>query len=115
LIADAEVGDVLRGLGEQRVRVRSPRADDLYAALLAEGARVADGDPAGTALHVDRTAPGELEVTGLAAGTIGDLAHARGIPLHHLAEAEQSLEHAYLTLTEDRVEYHGAHPEPVAS
>jgi ABC-2 type transport system ATP-binding protein len=115
LIADAEVGDVLRGIGAQRVRVRSPRADDLYAALLAEGAQVAGGDPAGVAAQVERTAPGELEVTGLAAGTIGDLAHARGIPLHHLAEAEQSLEHAYLTLTEDRVEYHGADPEPVAS
>ena len=36
------------------------------------------------------------------------------VPLHHLAEVEQSLEHAYLSLTEDSVDYHGHIPEPVA-
>ena len=39
---------------------------------------------------------------------MGDLAHSLGIPVHHLAEVEQSLEHAYLALTEDAVEYQGA-------
>ena len=37
----------------------------------------------------------------------GTLAHALGLPVHHLADVEQSLEHAYLSLTQDSVEHHG--------
>ena len=59
---------------------------------------------------MERTGPDELEVTGLPATEIGDLAHALGVPVHHLAEVEQSLEHAYLSLTEDSVDYHGHDP-----
>jgi ABC-2 type transport system ATP-binding protein len=103
LIADADIDEVLRGLDGQRVRVRTPAPDELHRAL-AEHA------------SVQRTAaPDELEVTGLPAADVGDLAHAHGIPLHHLAEVEQSLEHAYLSLTEDSVDYHGVTPEPVAN
>jgi ABC-2 type transport system ATP-binding protein len=101
LIADSEIGDVLHGLGGQRVLVRTPQADDLHRAL-SERASVA------------RTAPDELEVTGLEAPAVGDLAHAMGVPLHHLAEVEESLEQAYLSLTEDSVDYRGSIPEPVA-
>jgi ABC-2 type transport system ATP-binding protein len=97
LIADADVDEVLRGLGGRRVRVRTPRLDDLRRTLAARGA-------------VEATAPGELEVTGLTATEIGDLACARGIPVHHLAEVEQSLEDAYLSLTEDSVDYAGHVP-----
>ena len=100
LIADSDIGDVLHGLGGQRVLVRTPRADDLHSALHERAA-------------VERTAPDELQVTGLPAPEVGDLAHSLGVPLHHLAEVEQSLEHAYLTLTEDSVDYHGAVPEPL--
>ncbi|MEU4427636.1 ABC transporter ATP-binding protein [Actinoplanes sp. NPDC024001] len=95
LITDAGIDEVLRGLGGQRVRVRTPRAGDLRAALAARAA-------------VEATAPGELEVTGLSATEVGDLAHELGAPVHHLAEVEQSLEHAYLSLTEGSVDYHGA-------
>ncbi len=102
LIADADIGEVLRGMGGQRVRVRTPRVDDLHRRL---------GDLAA----VERTAPGELEVTGLPATEIGDLAHTLGLPVHHLAEVERSLEHAYLSLTDDSVDYHGHTPEPVAN
>jgi ABC-2 type transport system ATP-binding protein len=100
LIADSDIGDVLHGLGGQRVLVRTPQADDLHR-VLAERASVA------------RTAADELEVTGLEAPEVGDLAHAMGVPLHHLAEVEESLEQAYLSLTEDSVDYRGAVPEPV--
>jgi ABC-2 type transport system ATP-binding protein len=96
LIADAGIDEVLRGLGGQRVRIRTPQPDELHRVLADHGA-------------VQRTAPGELEVTGVAATEIGDVAHSLGIPVHHLAEVEQSLEHAYLSLTEDTVDYHG-HP-----
>ncbi|MEE1940048.1 ABC transporter ATP-binding protein [Streptomyces sp. TRM 70361] len=102
LISEAGIDEVLRGLDGRRVRVRSPRADDLHRALADRGA-------------VEHTAPGELEVTGLAADEIGDLAHSLRIPVHHLAEVEQSLEHAYLSLTEDSTDYHGRTPEPIAN
>ena len=95
LIADASVDEVLRGLGGHRVRVRTPEADELARAL------------AGRADAVERTGPEELEVTGRPASEVGDLAHAAGVRLHHLAEVEQSLEQAYLQLTEDSVEHHG--------
>jgi len=102
LIADAEIDEVLRGLGGQRVRVRTPQPDELQRALAERAA-------------VERTADDELEVTGLSATEVGDLAHTLGTRLHHLAEVEQSLEHAYLSLTEDSVDYHGRTPEPVAN
>ena len=110
LIADAGTDEVLRGLDGQRVRVRTPQADDLHRALTdrAVGAHV----PADR-VAVERVDPGELEVTGLAASDVGDLAHAAGVPLHHLAEVEQSLEDAYLSLTEESLDYRGHTPEPI--
>ena len=104
LIADTGIDEVLRGLGGQRVRVRTPRADDLHRSLT-------DGALADRAA-VERITPGELEVTGLAASEVGDLAQAVGVPLHHLAEVEQSLEDAYLSLTEESLDYRGHAPEP---
>jgi ABC-2 type transport system ATP-binding protein len=101
LVADAEVGDVLHGLGGQRVRVRTPKADDLHRAL-------------STRAGVERTAAGELEVTGVAASEIGEIAHALEIPVHHLAEVEHSLEQAYLSLTEASVDFHGRTPVPTS-
>jgi ABC-2 type transport system ATP-binding protein len=94
LIADADIGDVLRDLGGHRVRVRTRQADALAAAL-------------GTRAAVTRTGPEELEVAGLTASDVGELAHAHGVPVHHLADVEQSLEDAYLTLTGESVEHHG--------
>jgi ABC-2 type transport system ATP-binding protein len=102
LIADAEVDEVLRGLGGARVRVRTPQPEELRRALLDRA-------------DVEHSAPGELDVTGLSAGEIGDLAHEVGVRVHHLAEVEQSLEHAYLSLTEGSVDYHGHAPEAVTN
>ena len=95
LIADATVDEVLRGLDEQRVSVRTPYADDLGRALAARGG------------VVERLGPEDLDVVGLAASVVGTVAHEHGVPLHRLAEAEQSLEQAYLRLTEDAVEHVG--------
>ena len=50
----------------------------------------------------------------MGAPEIGDLAQALGLAIHHLADVEQSLEHAYLSLTEDSVDYHGRPVEPVS-
>jgi ABC-2 type transport system ATP-binding protein len=101
LIADADVHEVLHGPGGQHVRVRTPQPDQLRRALLALAS-------------VEHTGPDELDVTGMSASEIGDLAHELGVPVHHLAEVEQSLEHAYLSLTEDSVDYHGRTPEAIA-
>jgi len=107
LIADRDIGEVLDGLEGRKVRVRSPQADDLHHALATSHAR--DG------ATVERTAPDELEVAGLAAAEIGDVAHALGLRVHHLADVEQSLEHAYLSLTGDSVDYHGSAAGPGAA
>ena len=101
LIADTDMPGLLRGLGGQRVRVRTPQADDLERVL-------------GPDAVVERPAPDELEVTGVLASEVGDLAHAHGIRVHHLAEVEQSLEDAYLSLTENSVEHHGHVPDALA-
>jgi len=99
LIADTDIAGMLGGLSGPRVRVRTPRADELTTAL-------------GPDVTVTRPGPDEVEVGGLSASEVGDLAHAHGIPLHHLAEVEQSLEDAYLSLTEGSVEHVGqiGHP-----
>ena len=107
LIADAAIDEVLRGLGGRRVRVRTPGADDLHRAITERTERT---EPAASA--VERTGADELEVSGLAAAEVGDLAHALGLPVHHLADVEQSLEHAYLSLTQDSVEHHGHGGQP---
>jgi ABC-2 type transport system ATP-binding protein len=99
LIADAEIGEVLRGVDMHRVRVRTPSADALARALRPRA-------------MVEVTAPDELEVTGIRSAEIGELAHHLGMPVHHLADVEHSLEHAYLALTETAVDYHGDDPEP---
>ena len=95
LIADATVDEVLRGLDEQRVSVRTPYADELARVLTARGG------------EVERHGPADLEVSGLAAAVVGTLAHEHDVPLHRLAEVEQSLEQAYLRLTEGALEHVG--------
>jgi ABC-2 type transport system ATP-binding protein len=97
LVADATLAEVLRGLDGQRVRVRTSRAGDLRRAL----------EPHAV---VEETTAGELEVVGIPAAEVGELAHASGVPLHHLSDVEQSLEHAYLSLTQDSVDHHGHTP-----
>ncbi len=94
LIADTDVTDMLRH-GGHRVRVRCPQAGVLTAVL-------------SDRCRIERTGTDELEVTGLTATEIGDLAHATRIPVHHLSEVDLSLEDAYLALTADSVEYPGS-------
>ena len=52
-----------------------------------------------------RTDDGALEVIGSTAAQIGDAALAAGLALHELTPVSASLEEAYLTLTQDDVEY----------
>jgi ABC-2 type transport system ATP-binding protein len=87
LIADTDIRDMLDGTAGPRVRVRTPDADALVRVLPASAT-------------AERTDHHELEVVGVPAPKLGDLAHAHGVRVHHLADVEQSLEHAYLSLTD---------------
>jgi ABC-2 type transport system ATP-binding protein len=69
------------------VRVRTPRAEDLRAALTAAGATV------------KILAPDQLEITGATSEEIGTLAAERSIPLFETAVEAADLEDVFLQLT----------------
>ena len=102
LIADMGVDEFIAGASKQRVRVRSPQADVLRGVLAASGVSV----------RVDEG--GALEVQGLAAERIGDLAFANRITIHELTPQQASLEEAFMDLTRDDLEYQAHGLEEVA-
>ncbi|MGP3534977.1 ABC transporter ATP-binding protein [Microbacterium sp. RD1] len=93
LLADAPLPDLVRAWTTQTVRVRSPRVVELAAAI------------AGPAVEIVTTSPETLDIVGVPAARIGDLAAERGIPIHELTPSTGSLEEAYLALTGESVEY----------
>ncbi|MFF2495145.1 ABC transporter ATP-binding protein [Agromyces sp. NPDC058064] len=93
IIADAPVADIVAGGTRLRVRVRSPHASQLAELLAAPE------------VAVIRSEAGLLEVTGVEASGIGDLAAANGLAIHELTPLNASLEEAYMALTADAVEY----------
>jgi ABC-2 type transport system ATP-binding protein len=95
LIADAPIADVIAGSSRTTVRIRIPSPADL--AVLRERL-------IGEAEQVE-SLPGQLNVTGVPAERIGDLAHELGVRLHELHTERASLEEAYMELTADSVEY----------
>ena len=99
LIADATTAEILGGLGGRQVRVRTSHLELLGDRLRQRG------------LAVRRIDDTEAHVAGSSAVEIGDLAHAWGVPLHHLSDVEQSLEQAFLELTSDSVEFQGTPAE----
>jgi ABC-2 type transport system ATP-binding protein len=84
------------------VRVRSPQADELRAAL------------AGPGVTTQHAGPGVLMVFGLTSEQIGEAAARGGLVLHELTPQQATLEEAFMALTEDSVEYHAAALEDVA-
>jgi len=96
VIADAPVADIVALAQGTAVRVRTPDAARFAPVLAAESAAVTsvDGEP------------GLLQVNGLAASRIGELAAHERVVLHELSPLAGSLEDAYLSLTRDEVEYH---------
>ncbi|MEO7122696.1 MAG: ATP-binding cassette domain-containing protein [Lacisediminihabitans sp.] len=94
VIADAPVGEILAMANGTAVRVRTPDAARFATVLSAnDGAKVSSSEP------------NLLQVTGLTAPRIGELAAAERVVLHELSPLEGSLEDAYLTLTQGEVEY----------
>jgi ABC-2 type transport system ATP-binding protein len=101
VIADAPVDSILAMAQGTAVTVVTPDAAR-FAPTLAE---------AGAIVTPSTTEPRRLTVTGLAAPRIGELAAHGGVVLHELSPVEGSLEDAYLTLTQDSVEYHAGGTE----
>lgn len=93
LLADAPLGDVLADRATGVVQVSCANASELARHLTSKG------------VLTEVTSPSTLVVTGADATGVGELAFAAGIPLHGLAEANASLEDAYLHLTADSVEH----------
>ncbi len=95
LIAEQPMADFIAQSSGQLVRARTPRPGELTAALVQAGGRVAPGPD------------GMLDVTGMTAAEIGDLAAGLGIALHELTPQMASLEEAFMELTHESVEFHG--------
>jgi ABC-2 type transport system ATP-binding protein len=93
ILADAPIAEVVAGATQGIVRVRTPDGDRLERAVAAPG------------VSVRRHDDGSLEVLGATAPQIGDAALAAGVAVHELTPVNASLEEAYLTLTQDDVEY----------
>ena len=93
IVADAPIADILSGSTRPTVRFRSPEAARLANSL--------------TASTVDITQDGSdlVQVVGLSAPEIGEIAARSGIVLHELTPLSASLEEAYMALTQDDVEY----------
>jgi ABC-2 type transport system ATP-binding protein len=98
LIADCGMAEfIARGSG-QAVLVRTPQPDVLARVVAASG---------GTFSPTDGP---QFEIRGLTEDQVSDLAFAHGIRLYHLAASRASLEHAFMELTADSVEYHAELP-----
>jgi ABC-2 type transport system ATP-binding protein len=96
LIAQVLVDQLINQSSQRFVRVRSPEIDRLRAALEANGASaVVEED-------------GSLSVRGADEVAIGELAARIPVVLHELSPQSASLEEAFMELTEESVEYHGA-------
>jgi ABC-2 type transport system ATP-binding protein len=103
LIADCTMKDFVARASGAAVRVRTPSADQLIRAVSAKGATAGPGDD------------GSVEVRGMPAEQVGDLAFTEGIRLHELTTVRASLEEAFMELTADSVEYHADAPGHPAS
>jgi ABC-2 type transport system ATP-binding protein len=96
LISQIPIDQLLAQSSQRFVRVRSPEIARLKSTLENHGA---------TAILEE---DGSLSVRGVSEVTIGELAAEIPVVLHELAPQSASLEEAFMELTEDSVEYHGA-------
>jgi ABC-2 type transport system ATP-binding protein len=93
LIADTTTQEFLEQASGNVVRVRTPQAEALRGQLV------------GPDVTVDAVEPGLLEVHGLTAQQIGEIAARHAVVLHELTPQQVSLEEAFMDLTRDDVEF----------
>jgi ABC-2 type transport system ATP-binding protein len=98
LVADCSTEEFIERSTEQSVLVRTPDGRQLAELLRGKGATVTTTDE------------GDLDVTGLEAARIAELAAADGLVLHELSTRRGSLEDAFMELTKDAVEYDAGVP-----
>ena len=97
LLADTTVEEFTAESGLEKVTVACSDPATLRAALLGPDVSVT-GEPGSE----------RLEVTGLSARTIGTVAAEHAVTVYELTPQSPSLEEAFMALTEEMVEYHGA-------
>jgi ABC-2 type transport system ATP-binding protein len=95
VITDQPMTDFIDQASGERVEVAAPRVADLARAI------------AGPGIEITAAADSVIEVRGLSAARIGEIAAGAGIVLHQLATRRLSLEEAFMTLTDDAVDFHG--------
>ncbi|MBV9661236.1 MAG: ATP-binding cassette domain-containing protein, partial [Acidimicrobiales bacterium] len=95
LIRDESITSFIDSSSKGTVRVVTPQTSELTAALRQAGATV----------EVDR---GALEIVGLSAPEVGELAAQHAVILHELTPHRASLEEAFMELTQDSVEFHAS-------
>ena len=100
ILADVPMAELLERSSRTHVSVVSPEALRLTALLTTS-----------PDITITRRAIDEIDVTGLPAATIGDLACRNGVPLHSLHTVAASLEEAYMELTHDSVGYRASLPQ----
>ncbi|MDC2959417.1 ATP-binding cassette domain-containing protein [Streptomyces gilvifuscus] len=98
LVADCSTEEFIERSTERSVLVRTPDGQQLAELLRRQGATVT------------RTDDGDLDVTGLEAPRIAELAAAEQLVLHELSTRRGSLEEAFMELTRDAVEYDAGLP-----
>ncbi|EHN77728.1 ABC transporter ATP-binding protein [Streptomyces coelicoflavus] len=98
LVADCSTEEFIERSTEQSVLVRTPDGTRLAELLKGKGATVTT------------TGDGDLDVTGLEASRIAELAAAEGLVLHEISTRRGSLEDAFMELTKDAVEYDAGVP-----
>ncbi|MFR9676837.1 ABC transporter ATP-binding protein [Streptomyces sp. TR06-5] len=102
LLADTRMSDFIARNSRSYVRVRTPEPEKLRDALHEEGVRPTAAED------------GSLEVEGLEASRVGELAARKQLVLHELAPQQASLEEAFMQLTAGAVEYHAHTAAPAA-
>jgi len=102
LIADMPISDLTQGSARNHVHVVSPHVTELAQALERAGGTVTKRDD------------GSLDVAGLDAPRIGDIALERRLGLHELTPVRASLEAAFMDLTKNSVQYRSASEHKLA-
>jgi ABC-2 type transport system ATP-binding protein len=103
LIADVGVRELIADASSHAVRVRSPEATRLGAAL------------AGPEVRVRGLGTDLIEVRGIEAEEIGAAALEARVVLHELAPRQASLEDAFMELTGESIEFRAGDGEPVGA
>ncbi len=98
LVAAGSVSDVVRDAAGGAVLVRTGEAERLAALLSGPGVQILRGGP------------DTLQVSGLDSAAVGLLAARSGIALIELTPRQATLEEAFMEITRDTVEFHGAGP-----